>query len=218
LTLNPKLSLHGYYRSSAAFRVRIALNLKGLEYRNLIYHLRKGEQRSPRYRALNPQGLVPSLEVDGVILTQSLAIVEYLDELYPQPSLLPADPVGRAKVRAMAQLIACDIHPINNLRVLEYLRTEHSESEANVRRWYAHWIEEGFAALEIQLGADRPTAAYCYGDSPSLADICLVPQVVNARNFAIDLKAYPNLVRVADRALALPAFASAHPQNQPDAE
>jgi maleylacetoacetate isomerase len=218
LTQNPKLSLHGYYRSSASFRVRIALNLKGLQYQNFFYHLRKGEQRSECYRALNPQGLVPSLQVDGQILTQSLAIIEYLDEVYPRPPLLPADPIARAKVRAIAQLIACDIHPINNLRVLEYLRVEHSESEATVRRWYAHWVEEGFAALESQLEADPTAAAFCHGDSPGLADICLVPQVVNARNLAIDLTAYPNLVRIADGALALPAFASAHPRNQPDAE
>lgn len=211
-------TLHGYYRSSAAFRVRIALNLKGLDYRNIAHHLRKGEQRSEPYLALNPQGLVPSLEVDGLLLTQSLAIIEYLDEIHPTPALLPADPVTRAKARAVAQLIACDIHPINNLRVLRYLRGELAQPEADVNRWYTHWVAEGFTALERQL-AERPIDTnFCCGDTPSLADICLVPQVINARNFEIDLSPYPTLVRLAETALALPAFATAHPSNQPDAE
>src|SRR5580693_2409623 len=184
-------TLHGYYRSSAAFRVRIALNLKGLDYRNVAHHLRKGEQKSAGYLELNPQGLVPSLEANGLVLTQSLAIIEYLDELHPEPALLPEDPAGRAKARAIAQLIACDIHPIDNLRVLGYLRGELAQPEAAVNRWYAHWIAEGFAALERQLTARPVDSAFCCGDTPSVADICLAPQVINARNFKVDLTPYP---------------------------
>lgn len=218
MTGSTRYTLHGYYRSSAAFRVRIALNLKGLAYRSVAHHLRKGEHLSEGYLALNPQGLVPSLAADGLLLTQSLAIIEYLDETHPAPPILPAEPAGRARARAIAQLIACDIHPINNLRVLRYLRGELAQPEVEVNRWYAHWITEGFAALEHQLAQRREDSAFCCGDAPSIADICLVPQVINARNFAVDLAAYPTLVRITETALALPAFAAAHPSNQPDAE
>ena len=209
--------LHGYYRSSAAFRVRIALHLKGVAYESVAHHLRRGEQRSDAYLAVNPQGLVPALEADGLVLTQSLAIIEYLDERHPEPALLPPDPAARARARAIAQTIACDIHPIDNLRVLAYLRGELAQPEASVTQWYAHWIAEGFTALEEGFRA-RPPGAFCIGDTPTIADICLVPQVINARNFAVDLEPYPLLVAVAERALALSAFAAAHPANQPDAE
>jgi maleylacetoacetate isomerase len=210
--------LHGYFRSSASFRVRIALNLKGVSYDQVSHHLRRGEQRRPEYLELNPQGLVPALEIDGVLLTQSLAIIEYLEERYPSPSLLPADPVGRARARAIAQLVACDVHPLNNLRVLLYLGDELGLSEESVHGWYAHWVRTGFAVLETMLRARPKQHPYCCGDRPTIADICLVPQVTNANNFSIDLSPFPTVERIAATALALPAFEAAHPQNQKDAE
>lgn len=211
------MRLHGYYRSSAAFRVRIALNLKGLDYEQAFHHLRRSEQRAPAYLALNPQGLVPALEDDGRLLTQSLAIIEYLDETRPEPALLPADPAGRARVRALAQLIACDIHPIDNLRVLRYLRQELGQPEDKVQAWYNHWIAQGFEAFEALL-ARGPAGPFCHGDTPGLADICLVPQVFNSKTFDLDLSPYPRLRRVADACQALPEFERAFPANQPDAE
>lgn len=211
-------TLHGYYRSSAAFRVRIALNLKGVEYRSVAHHLRKGEQRSPSYLALNPQGLVPVLEMSGHAFTQSIAIIELLEEIHPFPALLPAGPFERARVRAMVQLICSDIHPLDNLRVLAYLRTEFGQSQEAVQRWYGHWITEGFAALEQMLSDSERTGQFCDGNAPSLADVCLVPQVKNARNFDVDLAGYPTIVKIADRAAQLPAFLAAMPENQPDAE
>lgn len=209
--------LHGYFRSSAAFRVRIALALKGIDAQQIYHHLRHGEQRSPDYLALNPQGLVPALEADGTVLTQSLAIIEYLDETVPGAALLPPDPTARARVRAIAQIVACDIHPIDNLRVLNYLRHDLAQDEASVARWYNHWIASGFEAIEQRL-AEPQTGRFVHGDSPTLADICLVPQVFNAANFKLDLSPFPRIRVIFDHAMTLPAFANSAPQQQPDAE
>ncbi len=213
------MKLHGYFRSSAAFRVRIALNLKGLAYDNAFHHLRKGEQRAPGFLKLNPMGLVPALEDGPHTLTQSLAIIEYLDETHPQPPLLPKDPVERARVRALALSIACDIHPLNNLRVLNYLKGDLKLSDAQHDAWYRHWIIEGFTGLEGMLktgGTDR----FCHGDAPTLADICLVPQVFNAKRLLDDatLAAFPTIMRVFGNCMKLEAFDKAQPSKQPDAE
>lgn len=210
--------LHGYYQSSAAFRVRIALNLKGLAYESAPHHLRHGEQRDPAYLKLNPQGLVPVLEVDGAVLSQSLAIIEYLDETHPAPPLLPKGAADRARVRALAQITAVDIHPINNLRVLQYIRRELGQEQDAIDNWYRHWVEEGFKALEPLLAGDSRTGLWCHGDQPGLADICLVPQVFNALRFKVDMDAYPTLKRIYEAALKHPAFDAAYPANQPDAE
>ena len=209
--------LHGYYRSSAAFRVRIALALKGVRVEAAYHHLRQGEQRAPDYLAINPQGLVPALEVDGAVLTQSLAIIEYLDETINGTPLLPADAIGRARVRSLAQIVACDIHPINNLRVLNYLRRECGQEEAGVQCWINHWIAAGFDAIEQRL-AEPVTRLFMHGDTPTIADICLVPQVVNALNFKLDLSPYPKIRKIFDEAMTLSAFAEAAPAKQPDAE
>lgn len=208
---------HGYYRSSAAFRVRIALALKGIETKPQFHHLRKGEQRSKDYLQINPQGLVPSLEVSGAALTQSLAIIEYLEETYPEPALLPKDPRGRARVRSLSLAIACDIHPINNLRVLNYLRETLGQGEDAVRSWFLNWITEGFEAIETRL-AEPETGRFMHGDHPTMADICLIPQIINAGNFNMDLQAYPRIMKVHDAALELSAFSSSLPARQPDAE
>lgn len=210
-------TLHGYFRSSASFRVRIALNLKGLPFETASHHLRRGEHYQADYLAVNPQGLVPALVADGQVLVQSLAIMEWLDELYPEPPLLPANVDGRARVRALAQVVACDIHPIDNLRVLRYLRREMGQDEAAVQRWYNHWIAEGFAALEVMLRSDL-TGDFCHGDEPTLADVCLVPQVINSRNFKLDMTPYPTVSRIFEACMALPPFADAMPERQPDAE
>jgi len=208
--------LYGYFRSSAAYRVRIALNLKGLAYRQAPVSLLKAEQRSADFLALNPQGLVPALQDGDVLLTQSLAICEYLDEAYPDTvALMPADPVLRARVRALAQAIACDIHPVNNLRILNYLKTELDQDEAARHAWYRHWVNEGFAALEVQLAA--VSGPYCFGERVTLADVCLLPQVFNAQRFEVDMAAYPRLAAIAASLATLPAFADAHPARQPDA-
>jgi maleylpyruvate isomerase len=208
--------LHGYWRSSAAYRVRIALNLKGLEFSQANHDLRTGAQQSESFRVLNPQGLVPALELDGEAFTQSGAIIELLDELYPDPPLLPREPHARAHARAMAALIACDIHPLNNLRVLSVLRRDLSASEDQVSDWIARWITEGFAALEPLIA--RYGGAYAFGDQPGIVDCHLVPQVYSAERFKVDLSTYPRLRAVADHARAHPAFAAAHPSVQPDAD
>jgi maleylacetoacetate isomerase len=210
--------LHGYHRSSAAFRVRIAVNLKGLDHRHAAHHLRYGGQRDPAYLQLNPQGLVPALEDGGHVLTQSLAIIEYLDEMHPAPALLPDNAADRAHVRALAQIVACDIHPLDNLRVLNYLRDPIGADKAAVETWYNHWIALGFDAIEALLANDSRTGRFCHGDTPGLADICLVPQVVNAATFKLDLAPWPTIRRIFDACMALDAFANAHPAKQPDAE
>ena len=211
------MKIHTYYRSSAAFRVRIALNLKGVAAEPVPVHLRKGEQKAAPFADLNPHKLVPALEVDGQVLTQSLAIIEYLDEVRPEPPLLPGDPLERARVRALALAVACDIHPINNLRVLQHLKTMgHSQEE--VDGWYRHWIAVGLEALEAQVVRDPQTGRFCHGDAVSLADVCLVPQMYNARRFDCDLSGYPTLRRIEEACLAIPAFADALPERQPDAD
>jgi maleylacetoacetate isomerase len=212
-----KVKLYSYFRSSAAYRVRIAFNLKNLSYDTVPIHLQKegGINRKPDYQAVNPQMRVPALRLDsGEILTQSLAIIEFLDELHPQPPLLPRDPIDRAKVRALAQLIACDIHPLNNVGPLRYLKNQLGQDQAAIDAWYHHWILEGFDALEAMI---RP-GPYAYGSEVTLADICLVPQVANARRFNVPLDKFPKIVAVDAACLKLPAFDKARPENQPDAE
>ncbi|MCJ2180966.1 maleylacetoacetate isomerase [Novosphingobium album (ex Hu et al. 2023)] len=211
------LVLHGYWRPSAAYRVRIALNLKGLEYRQVTHDLRTGSQRNPEYRGLAPIGLVPALETDdGQVLTQSLAIFEWLEEQHPYPPLLPDNASERAAVRAMACIVACDIHPINNLRVLKALREELVAGEDMVRDWIARWINEGFTALETMVS--HHGGHFCFGDTPTLADCCLVPQIYNARRFEVALSAYPRLLGIEANCEALHAFANAAPEVQPDAD
>jgi maleylacetoacetate isomerase len=214
------LRLYTYWRSSAAYRVRIALASKGLEYESVPRHLLRGggEHRSAEYLATNPQGLVPALEHDGHVVTQSLAICEYLEEVYPQPPLLPADPRGRATVRAMALAVACDIHPLNNLSVLQYLRGELGQDDDAVTRWIGHWINRGFTALEQLIARNSADGLHCYGSSVTLADVFLVPQVANSRRVQLDLSPYPRLSAVVRHLESLPAFAAARPDAQPDAE
>ena len=214
------MKLYTFFRSSASYRVRIALNLKGLTYEQIPIHLRRagGEQFAASYKAINPQALVPALDNGGQILTQSLAIIEYLEERYPKPPLLPVDPADRARVRSMALIIACEIHPIQNLRVLVHLKNNLRQSEDDLNRWARHWIDLGLSALE-QIAVSTPKRGkFCFGDTPTLADICLVPQLANARRFGCDLSVYPTLLRVETACNALPAFANAAPEKQPDAE
>ncbi|HLX24577.1 MAG TPA: maleylacetoacetate isomerase [Usitatibacter sp.] len=206
-----------YFRSSAAYRVRIALNLKGLATERRFVHLRKGEQRDPGYLELNPQGLVPTLIDRDTVLTQSLAIIEYLDETHPEPPLLPGDAEDRAWIRSIAQSIACDIHPIDNLRVLKYLDKTLQVDESKRNDWYAHWIRVGFEAIEARL-ASRPASRFACGETPTLADICLVPQVANAGRVKLPMEPYPRIAAVNAACLAHPAFDAARPERQPDAE
>jgi maleylpyruvate isomerase len=211
------VQLYNYYRSSAAYRVRIALNLKGIGYEAIPIHLTKdgGKQFSAEYRAINPQARVPSLVLDDrTILHQSLAICEYLEETHPAPALLPKDPVARAKIRAVAQIIACDIHPIDNLAPLNYLRRVLKHNDDEVNAWYRHWVVEGFNAIEELLG-DGP---FCFGSQPTLADVCLVPQVYNAKRFKVSFDKYPKIAAAEAACQKLPAFEKAKPENQPDAE
>jgi maleylpyruvate isomerase len=210
------MKLHGYFRSSAAYRVRIALNLKGLRAEHIPHHLRKGEQRDPAYLAINPQGLVPALVTDArEVLTQSLAIIEWLDETHPEPPLLPKDPMRRARVRAFAQAIACEIHPVQNTKVLARLR-ELGLAEQQVTDWAAWVIREGFVACETLIANEA--GPFCFGDKPTLADLCLVPQLGNARRFGVDVSAFPRLLQAEAACKAVQAFADAAPDRQPDAE
>jgi maleylacetoacetate isomerase len=211
------MKLYTFFRSSAAFRARIALNLKGIRYESLPKVFAKNEHRTAEYLAVNPQGLIPALEIDGAVLSQSVAIIEYLNDTHPAPPFLPSDPLGRARVRSMALAIACDIHPLNNLRVLNYLRQELQQDEATVNAWYRHWITEGFQGLEAQAREYSTSKRYLYEDSVSIADICLVPQMFNARRFEVDLSTFPTLVAISTHLESLPAFADARPEVQPDA-
>lgn len=214
------LTLYSYWRSSAAYRVRIALNLKQLSYVTIPVHLLNngGEQHADEYRELNPQESVPVLLDGARVFRQSMAIIEYLDEAYPKgAALLPSTARERARVRALAQTIACDIHPLNNLRVMQFLERDFSSPAVERERWSRHWITEGFRALQALLGDNSSMGLFCEGDSPTLADICLVPQVYNARRIGVDLAPFPDIVRIEQQCLALPAFDAARPENQPDA-
>lgn len=208
--------LHGYWRSGASYRVRIALNLKGLTYEQAAHDLRQGRQKTPDYLALNPQGMVPALDVDGQVLIQSPAILEWLEETYPEPPLLPRDADDRATVRAMSAVIGCDIHPLNNLRVLTSLRRDLGADQETVGAWAARWIAPGFDALDALVA--RHGAGFSFGDEPTLADCYLIPQLYSARRFNVETAAWPALEAVEARALAHPAFAAAHPDRQPDAD
>ena len=214
------MKLYTFFRSSASYRVRIALNLKGLACEQAPIHLRRGggEQLSAAYRAINPQALVPALEDNGRILIQSLAIIEYLEETHPKPPLLPADPADRALVRSMAMIVACEVHPIQNLRVLNHVKKEYGQTDEQVNRWAQHWIDLGLSALEAMIGAASRRGKFCFGDAPTLADICLVPQLGNARRYGCDLSKYPIILNIEKNCMALPAFANAAPEKQPDAE
>ena len=213
------IKLYDYFRSGAAFRVRIALNLKGLSYEQIPVHLLKdgGQQHSEAYKAINPQELVPTLDIDGTLISQSLAILEYLEETYPEPPLLPSDAAGRARVRAMAQIICADTHPLQNLRVQHKLKTL-GLSQEQVTDWAGHWIKLGFQTLESMLHDAPVQGPYFYGDQVTLADIAIVPQMVNAKRLGLDLSPYPRVVETIDRLMTLPAFVKAAPENQPDAE
>lgn len=211
------MRLYTYFRSSAAFRVRIALNLKGLAYEPRFIHLAKGEHRKPEFTQVNAQALLPTLELDdGTRLSQSLAIIEYLEEKHPQPPLLPKDALGRARVRSLSNLIASEIHPLNNLRVLQHLKRSMGQSEEQVNTWYRHWIADGLAKLEPELA--RAAGKCSYQDSPSMADCCLVPQIFNAKRYNCDLAPYPTTMRVFEQCMKLEAFDRAQPSKQPDAE
>lgn len=212
------LKLHNFFRSSTSTRLRVALNLKGLDYDYIPYVLRRGDTRTPSYLAMNPAGLVPTLELaDGTFMTQSLAIIEWLEETHPQPPLLPPDPDGRARVRALALTIACEIHPLNNLRVLGYLADHFGSDEAAQRAWFTHWVRTGFDTVETMLSSDPRTGRFCHGDVPGLADLCLYAQVWNNRRFDIATADWPTIAGIFARLDALPAFNRAAPPNQPDA-
>lgn len=214
-----EIVLHNYFRSSTSHRVRIALAMKGIAYTYIAHHLRHGEHRQPSYLAINPQGLVPAMAWgEGHILLQSLAIIEFLDETMPPPPLLPSDPLGRARVRMLAQMIACDIHPVNNLRILTSLRTLFGAGDQDVANWFRHWVNETFQPLEKILAESPETGIFCHGDAPGLADICLTAQVTSNTRFNVDMTPYPVISRIAAACMQLPAFIEAAPNNQPDAE
>ena len=211
------MRLYTYFRSSAAFRVRIALNLKGLAYEPVFVHLAKGEHRAPAYANVNPQALLPTLELDdGTRLTQSLAIIEYLDEKHPQPELIPREAKARARVRSLSYLVASEIHPVNNLRVLQHLKRALGQNEHQINTWYRHWIGDGLAKLEAELAGAK--GKFCHGDTPTMADCCLVPQIFNAKRYQSGLAPYPNTMRVFETCMQLEAFDRAQPSKQPDAE
>ncbi len=212
--------LTSYFRSTAAYRVRIALNLKGLDHQLKPIHLLRagGEHKTPEYLSKNPDGLIPTLETEGRVLAQSIAILEYLEETYPEPALLPSNPLDRAYLRGLAQTIASDIHPLNNLRVLQYLVKQLGASEEQKLNWYHHWVATGFSGLETRLANNENTGLCCFGDSPSIADVCLIPQVYNAVRFDCPLEDYPTIMRINRHCLELDAFAKAVPDKQPDAE
>jgi len=214
------MKLYSYFRSSAAYRVRIALNLKGLAYEYAPIHLLRdgGQQLKPDYRELNPDGIVPTFIDGDNVLTQSLAIIEYLEETHPEPPLLPGTPLDRAFIRSVALQIACEIHPVDNLRVLKYLKHTLKVGDEAKDAWYRHWLESGFESLEKRLANDSRVGTLCFGDTPTLADLCLVPQVYNARRFNLDMSRYPTIERIADHAAQIDAFARAAPGQQPDAE
>jgi len=212
------LTLHNYFRSSTSVRVRIALNLKGLSYDYIPYALLPDEHKSEAYLKLNPQGLVPALEIKKLaVLTQSMAIIEYLEDAYPEPALMPPDALGKARVRSLAQIVGCDIHPINNLRVLRYIADEFGADSGAKKAWFTRWASEGFQALEARLASEPETAEFCHGSVPSLVDICLYAQVLNNKRFDVDPAPYPTIMRIFTSCNALPAFQDARPENQPDA-
>lgn len=211
--------LHNYFRSSTSYRVRIALAMKGLSYSYVTHHLRHGAHRKPEYLAINPQGLVPALVLeDGTTLAQSLAIIEYLDETVPTPPLLPADAKGRARVRMISHMIACDIHPVNNLRVLDALRARFGADDTAIADWFRLWVNATFEPLETMLAQSRDTSMFCHGDTPGMADICLVAQVANNARFSVDMSPYSTIARIRDACMELAPFAEAAPARQPDAE
>jgi maleylacetoacetate isomerase len=214
------MELYSYFRSTAAYRVRIALNLKGLDYDILPVHLLRdgGQQKSADYLAKNPDGLVPALATEDQVLSQSIAILEYLEETYPNPALLPEHSLDRAYVRAIAQSVACDIHPLNNLRVLQYLTNTLAVNDEQKKAWYHHWVATGFSSIETRLARESRAGLCCFGDSPTLADACLIPQVYNAKRFDCPLHDYPTILRINDHCLTLDAFDAARPEHQPDAE
>jgi len=212
------LTLHNFFRSSTSTRLRAALNLKGLPYDYVSYALRKGETRTPEYLAMNPAGLVPALQrEDGVVMVQSLAIIEWLEEVYPEPALLPSDPDGRARVRALAYMVACEIHPVNNLRVLAYIDREFGAGEEGQKAWFRHWVNTTFGPLETMLASSPETGRFCHGGTPTLADLCLYAQVWNNRRFEVDMTPYPTISRIFAALDEIPAFRDAAPPNQPDA-
>ena len=211
------MKLYTYFRSSAAFRVRIALNLKGLKYEPVFVHLAKGEHRQPQYAEVNPQALLPTLELDdGMRLTQSLAIIEWLEEKHPTPPLLPKDPFAKARVRSLSYLVASEIHPLNNLRVLQHLKRALGQTQEQIDNWYRYWIADGLAKLEAELAGS--SGQFCHGDSPGMADCCLAPQIFNAKRYSSDLAPYPTTMRVFENCMKLEAFDRAQPSKQPDAE
>ena len=212
------MKLYGYFRSSASYRVRIALNMKGLDYDQVSVHLAKGKQYDREFSAISPQNLVPVLEHDGQLLYQSLAIIQYLEEKFPEPRLLPKDSPGRNRVRSLALISACEIHPLNNTRVLGYLTDTLKVTDEQKNAWYRHWVTVGFTALEKRLATEKETGKFCHGDAPGFADITLVPQVANANRFKVDLTLFPNIRRINDECLKLEPFRKAMPANQPDSE